>query len=55
MLNYSGASVIAVEEKRIKIVELMTEYATKCNIAFTLLTDNISEFIIGSDSLYDRG
>ena len=43
---------MTAEEKRIKIVELMTEYATKCNIAFTLLTDNIPEFIIDSDSLY---
>ena len=45
---------MTAEEKRIKIVELIIEYAIKCNIAFTLLTDNISEFIIGSDSLYDR-
>ena len=43
---------MTTEEKRIKIVELMTEYATKCNIAFTLLTDNIPEFITDSDSLY---
>lgn len=43
---------MTAEEKRIKIVELMTEYATKCNIAFTLLTDNIPEFITDSDSLY---
>ena len=43
---------MTTEEKRIKIVELMTEYATKCNIAFTLLTDNIPEFITDLDSLY---
>ena len=43
---------MTAEEKRIKIVELMTEYATKCNIAFTLLADNIPEFITDSDSLY---
>ena len=43
---------MTTEEKRIKIVELMTEYAIKCNIAFTLLTDNIPEFITDSDSLY---
>ena len=43
---------MTTEEKRIKIVKLMTEYATKCNIAFTLLTDNIPEFITDSGSLY---
>lgn len=43
---------MAAEEKRIKIVELMTEYAAKCNIVFALLTDNIPEFITDSDSLY---
>lgn len=43
---------MTAEEKRIKIVELMTEYATKCSIAFTLLIDNIPEFITDSDSLY---
>ena len=43
---------MTAEEKRIKIVELMTEYATKCNIAFTLLTDNTPDFIIDSGSLY---
>lgn len=52
MLNYIEGLIMTAEEKRIKIVELMTEYATKCNIAFTLLTDNIPEFITDSDSLY---
>ena len=43
---------MTAEEKRIKIVELMTDCATKCNLSFVLLTDNIPDFIIESDSAY---
>ena len=45
---------MVAEGKRIKIVKIMTEYVTKGNIAFTLFADNMPEFSIGSDSLYDR-